>query len=454
MKSMIAPRWAMALGAALVVSPAWAAAAGDGGRVGPTLFAIALLVTSAKVGGLVAERWGQPAVLGELLVGMGLGNVVPLLVGRQGAELFQADPALHFLAEVGVLLLLFEVGLESDLRDLVRVGPSALLVAVCGVAAPVALGWGVTAWLLPESPLLVHLFIGATLAATSVGITARVLRDLGAVQSREGQTILGAAVIDDVLGLVVLAVIAGAISAAAGQGPRLSAGGIALIVVWAMLFLVASAALGHVLSAPLVRLLARLGHPELLLVVGVSVCFTLAFVAEAIGLAAIVGAFAAGFVIDPYGEGVRTSVGTATLGDLLHPIAAVFVPLFFVLMGVRVDLASLAAPSALWLGGALVVAAIAGKLACALGVVDPRVDRLTVAVGMIPRGEVGLIFAGIGTTLMLDGQPVLSEAVFAAVVMMVLVTTLVAPPGLRWRLRRTTRGGPANALPIRGEQPR
>ena len=142
-----------------------------------------------------------------------------------------------------------------------------------------------------------------------------------------------------------------------------------------MLFLVASAAIGHVLSGPFVRLLARLGHPELLLVVGVSLCFTLAFVAEAIGLAAIVGAFAAGFVIDPYGEGVRTGEETATLSELLHPIAVVFVPLFFVLMGVQVELGSLATPSSLWLGAALVVAAIAGKLACALGVIDRRVDR-------------------------------------------------------------------------------
>ncbi len=223
---MVAARWAFVVSVALVGSPAWAAAGGDGGGVGPTLFAVALLVTSAKIGGLVAERWGQPAVLGELLVGMGLGNLVPLVLGRHGAELFRADPTLHFLAEVGVLLLLFEVGLESDLRALVRVGPSALLVAVVGVVAPVALGWGVTAWLLPESPLLVHLFIGATLAATSVGITARVLRDLGAVQGGEGQTILGAAVIDDVLGLVVLAVIAGAISAAAGRAHRFPPAGL------------------------------------------------------------------------------------------------------------------------------------------------------------------------------------------------------------------------------------
>jgi Kef-type K+ transport system membrane component KefB len=423
------------LAAAALSSPAWAATAGNEHRVGPTLFVLAVLVTSAKLGGLVVERWGQPAVLGELLVGIGVGNLVPLVIGEPGLELVGSNPTLRLLAEVGVLILLFGVGLESDLRALVRVGPSALLVAVLGVATPMALGWAVTAWLLPDTPPLVHLFIGATLAATSVGITARVLRDLDAVQSAEGQTIVGAAVIDDVLGLLVLAAIAGAISAASGQGPPVSPGGIGLIVASAVLLLAACAAAGHYLSRPLARFLARVGHPELLLVIGLGLCFTLAFVAEAIGLAAIVGAFAAGFVIDPYGEGVRTTEETATLGELLHPIGAVFVPLFFVLMGVQVDLASLMEASALGLGSALVVAAVAGKLACAVGVVDRRVDRLTVAIGMVPRGEVGLIFAGMGSTMMLDGRPVLSETVFAAVVVMVVVTTLIAPPALRWRLR-------------------
>jgi Kef-type K+ transport system membrane component KefB len=429
-------RWVALVVVALAASPAWAASAGGSGHVGRTLFALGLLVTSAKIGGLVVERWGQPAVLGELLVGIALGNLVPLAAGSYGVELVRPNPTLNFLAEVGVLILLFGVGLESDLRALVRVGPSALLVAVLGVVTPMALGWGITAWLLPESPALAHLFIGATLAATSVGITARVLRDLAAVQSGEGQTILGAAVIDDVLGLVVLAVIAGSISSSSGQGPPLSASGIASIVLWAVLFLGGSAVVGHFLSGPLVRLLARFGHPELLLVVGLSLCFTLAWIAEAIGLAGIVGAFAAGFVIDPYGEGVRTKEETATLVELLHPIGAVFVPLFFVLMGAQVDLGSFAKPGAVWLGGSLVLAAIAGKLATAFGVIDRRVDRLTVAVGMVPRGEVGLIFAGIGTTLSLHGQPILSEAVFAAVVVMVLITTLVAPPALRWCLNR------------------
>jgi len=423
---------AAAAGLAIAV-PAWAAA-GESGRFGPVLFAVALLVASAKAGGLVAERLGQPSVLGELLVGIGLGNVVPVLFGGEGIAFVRSEPTLFFLAEVGVLILLFDVGLESDLRALARVGPSSLLVALIGVVVPVALGWGASAWLSPSSPVLVHVFVGATLAATSVGITARVLKDLGATQTREGQTIVGAAIVDDVLGLVLLAVVAGAVSSAAGEGPALSAGRIGLIVLQAALFLVAAAVAGHFLSGPIVSLTARLQRPEMMLVVGLGLCFTLAFAAELVGLAAIVGAFAAGLLLDPYGRGVRTRAEAATLAELLHPLSTLFVPTFFVLMGIQVDLRSLAQPGAIALGALLVVAGVLGKLACAAGVIDRRVDRLAVAFGMVPRGEVGLIFAGIGTSLTLDGQPLLSQSVFSAVVLMVLVTTLLAPPALRWRL--------------------
>jgi Na+:H+ antiporter len=434
--------WIVAVALAVCASPVWAATGGEPARFGSILFGVAALVTSAKIGGLLVERWGQPSVLGELLVGIGLGNLLPLLVGGQGIAFVRSDPTLRFLAEFGVLILLFDVGLESNLRALMRVGLSSLLVAVAGVVAPVGLGWAITSWLQPESPVLVHLFVGAALAATSIGITARVLQDLGATQTREGQTILGAAILDDVLGLIVLAVIVGAVSAAAGHAPPLTAGGVALIVLRAVLFVAAGAGLGHFLSGPIVRLAAWLKHPEMLLVVGLSLCFALAFLAEAIGLAAIVGAFAAGLLLDPYGEGTRTRQESATLRELVHPIAVLFVPLFFVLIGIQVDLRSLVTSSSLWLGAGLVVAAIAGKLACALGVIDRQVDRLAVALGMIPRGEVGLIFAGVGTNLTLDGRPVLSQTVFSALVVMVLITTLLAPLGLRWRLGpRDRRGG-------------
>jgi Kef-type K+ transport system membrane component KefB len=397
-------------------------------------------VVAAKVGGLLAERWGQPSVLGELVVGIGLGNLLPPLFGDQGIRFVQQDPTLGVLAEAGVLILLFDVALEADLRALVRVGPSSALVALLGLAAPFALGWGATAWLLPEASGLVSVFVGATLTATSVGITARVLKDLGATRRPEAETILGAAVIDDVLGLMVLAVVTGLVHAASGGGPAPSAGAIAWILLKALVFLGITVGMGHWLSGPIVRLVGRTGRPGMLLIVGLALCFTFAFVAERIGLAGIVGAFAAGLFLDPYGQGVRARAEHATLNELLGPLSEVFVPLFFVLMGIQVDLGSLTDPTVLGLGAALVVAAILGKLACALGVLSRDVDRLAVAIGMIPRGEVGLIFAGIGASLQLDGAPILSQGVYSAVVLMVLVTTLVTPLGLRWSLGRHRAG--------------
>jgi len=418
----------------LAASTAWAASPAAGSP-GPVLFSLAVLVLLAKAGGLLTERWGQAAVLGELVVGIGLGNLLPPVFGDQGIRFVQGDPTLHVLAEVGVLILLFDVGLESDLRSLARVGPSSALVALLGLAAPFALGWAVTAWLLPQAPTLVAVFVGATLTATSVGITARVLKDLGVTRRPEAETILGAAVIDDVLGLVVLAVVTGLVHAAGG-GPALSAGAIGWIALKAFLFLGVTVGLGLWLSDPIVRLVGQIGRGGMILIVGLALCFTFAFVAERIGLAAIVGAFAAGLFLDPYGQGVRAGDADATLNELLGPLSEVFVPLFFVLMGIQVHLGSLADPATLGLGAALIVAAILGKLACGLGVLGRGMNRLAVAIGMIPRGEVGLIFAGIGAALQLEGAPILSQGVYSAVVLMVLVTTLVTPPGLRWAFGR------------------
>lgn len=406
-----------------------------GGHSGTLLFALAVLVVAARAGGVVAERLRQPPVLGELLVGIALGNVLLPLAGRDATAL-ASDPTLAFLAQIGVLVLLFDVGLEADIAAMARVGPSALLVAVIGAVVPAALGWVIAAWLLPEAATLVHAFLGATLSATSVGITARVLRDLGKGTSTEGRIILGAALIDDVLGLVVLAVAAGAVTAAESGGPALSTAGVAGIVARAVLFLGLTIAAGHWLSNRIVGLVGRLGQPGSMLIVGLALCFTLAWLAERIGLADIVGAFAAGLLLDPYGRGVRSRSDEATLAELLHPITNVFVPLFFVLMGLHVRLGAIAGGSTLLLALALTVCAITGKLAAGLGVVQRGADRLGVGIGMVPRGEVGLIFAGLGTTLTLGGKPLLSEGLFSAIVVMVLVTTLVAPVGLRWSLGR------------------
>jgi Kef-type K+ transport system membrane component KefB len=209
------------------------------------------------------------------------------------------------------------------------------------------------------------------------------------------------------------------------------------IILKAVAFLGITVGLGHYLSGSIMRLAARVSQPDIILVVGLAICFALAFVAERIGLAGIVGAFAAGLLLDPYGEGVRTVEAEATLSKLLSPISSVFVPLFFVLMGIQVDMASLLTRESLVFGAVLVLVAVAGKLACAVGVVGSGINRLAVGIGMVPRGEVGLIFAGIGTSLVLDGRPLLSQTAFSALVLMVVVTTLLTPLGLRWALPPT-----------------
>lgn len=417
----------------LVASSAEAGAAEP--RAGGVLFAVALLVLAAKLGGLVSQRLGQPAVLGELLAGIALGNALTWFFGRGGLAAVRDDPTLQVLAAIGVLILLLDVGLEADVRALGRVGLSSVLVAVIGVVVPFGLGWAVSAWLMPGEPRLVHVFVGASLTATSLGITARVLKDLDASQSRSGQTILGAALIDDVLGLIVLAVVTGSVTAGAGGG-GLSWGAIAAVAGKAIVFVGLAVAIGYFFSRSIVGVVAATGQPGLILVVGLALCFVLAYAAEVIGLAGIVGAFAAGVMLDPFGEGVRTEADAETLNELLHPLSAVFVPLFFVLMGFQVDLASLASGTVLLVGGALVAVAIVGKLACALGVVGTGVNRLAVAIGMVPRGEVGLVFAGVGATLVLGDRPLLDQGLFSALVLMVLVTTVVTPPSLRWAFRR------------------
>ena len=408
-----------------------AAATGPATEFGSILLGLAILVLGAKLGGILVSRWGQPAVLGELLFGIALANLYPLFAGSAGIEFVRSNTILKFLAEVGVLLLLFDVGLEVDLRAFARVGPSAVLVALIGVVVPFFLGWGTAVWFLPDTPTLVHIFIGATLTATSVGITVRVLKDLGVTTSPEAQTILGAAILDDVLGLIVLAVVVGSITGATDGGAGVSIATISVIVLKAVGFFAATFVAGHVLSHRIVSLAAKSGQHGMLFVIGIALCFTLSYVAELIGLANIIGAFAAGVLLDPYGAGIRTRAEEATLRELLVPLSELFVPLFFVLMGLQVDLSTLVEPSALALGTTLIVTAIIGKLVCGLGVVGPGIRRLAVGIGMIPRGEVGLIFAGIGARVMLEGEPILNENVYSSVVLMALITTIITPMGLR-----------------------
>lgn len=411
--------------------------------IAPVLLALALILAGAKLGGDVAERLGQPAVLGELVVGIVLGNLD--LLGAPWFRAVAADRTIDILARLGVVLLLFEVGLESTVGDMLKVGGRALLVAVLGVVTPWALGWGVGAFLLPDRGPYEHAFLGATLTATSVGITARVLKDLGRSHTPEARIILGAAVIDDVLGLVILAVVASVI-AAADVGTGLSYAAVVTVLAKAVVFLCGGLALGVALSPRLFAAVGRLRGGGLLLATGLVFCFIVAYLASAVGLAAIVGAYTAGLVLDEAHWGKLVRHGERRLEELVRPIGSLLVPVFFVLMGMRVELRSFTHLAPLGLAGLLTVAAVAGKQACALGGLGAAVDRVSIGIGMIPRGEVGLIFANLGSSLTLRGVPIIDSEVFSSVVMMVVLTTLLTPPALKWSLARRDRLGVTGSL--------
>lgn len=428
----------------------WILAAGTGHAdpVGPVLLALIAILGGAKLGAELFERLRMPAVLGELVAGVVLGNLIlvsPAWVFFEPlrAAAIEADWAvvIDALARIGVVLLLFEVGLESTVQGMLKVGISALIVAVLGVIAPFVLGYFVSSMFVRELPAglvgivppgfnlqYIHLFIGAVLCATSVGITARVFKDLGKLQTKEAQIILGAAVIDDVLGLIILAVVSG-IVAAAEAGQPMQVGSILGLVGLSIGFLGGALLIGTLLIPRVMRQLSRMRTRGVMLTSSLLLAFVFAWAANAAGLAAIVGAFAAGLLLEEvHFRGFKEQI---RIEDLLRPVAAFLVPVFFVQMGIQVRLETFADMSVLGVAAGLTAAAIVGKQVCGLGV--PRgYDRLTVGVGMIPRGEVGLIFAGIGKNL-----KVIDDATFSAVVIMVIVTTLFTPPLLKWTLSKS-----------------
>jgi Kef-type K+ transport system membrane component KefB len=407
--------------------------------------AIASILVAAKLGGDAAERLKQPAVLGELLFGVALGNLE--LVGFGWFREVASDVTIQGLASLGAILLLFEVGLESTVDDMRRVGGRATLVATLGVIAPWILGVGVARVMLPDRGFEVGMFLGAALTATSVGITARVLRDLGRSQTREARIILGAAVIDDVMGLVILAAVTSMVRAA-DAGGSLSMGSLGFILLKAVGFLAAALWLGQALAPRLFHGASRLRGQGVLLATALAFCFGLAWTASSLGLAGIVGAYAAGLVLDRVHYQDFTNRGERHVEDLLKPLTQVLVPVFFVVMGMQVELRALAQPGIPALAALLIVAAVLGKQACSLGALRGRLDALSIGIGMIPRGEVGLIFASLGLTLTIGGKPVVDPSLYAALVAMVLVTTLLTPPLLAWSMRRR---GPA--LPATSEFP-
>lgn len=369
---------------------------------------------TAKLAGEAMERLGQTSVLGELLAGV--------IIGPGVLGLVQESEILHALAELGVIILLFEIGLESDLGELLRAGLQSTVVALVGIACPFALGYALASWW-GMAPLPA-VFIGATLTATSVGITARVLSDLGRLTEPASRVVLGAAVLDDILGLVILAVVTGL-----AQTGAFSILAVAGILGKALAFLVLGVALGIRYAPTLLALVGKMRARGALIVAAVLFCVLLAALSERMGLAAIIGAFAAGLIL-------AKTEPRAHIEEQLRPVADLFVPVFFVTVGMKVDPSVLNpfGQGALGFAAILTAAAVLSKLAAGLAVYQKGVRRWPVGVGMVPRGEVGLIFAGLGLV-----NHIIDEGFYAALVAMVMVSTFIAPPWLKVLYRRPRR---------------
>jgi Kef-type K+ transport system membrane component KefB len=374
---------------------------------------IALILATRILGGL-AQRFNQPAVLGELVAGVILGGSVLGILDPN-------DPAIAAFAEIGVLVLLFQIGLHTDLGGLIKVGRTASMVAMVGVAIPFALGYAVARALgIDVVPALVA---GAALTATSVGISARVLSDLGHLSSPEGQIVLGAAVLDDIIGLVILSVIAGIVGG--GEVTVMSVGWITIV---ALGFVVVALVVGRIAIPPIFFFLGRSRVDGTLGLIALAFAFTLAWLADAAGSALIIGAFAAGLILHPTPQVKQVEKAVTALGHF-------FVPIFFASVGAAVDLGALGNSRALMVGGALILVGVAGKVAAGFAPWWFRGHRLLVGVAMVPRGEVGLIFAQMGLATGAIGGDL-----FGAIMLMVLVTTLVTPPLLSRVAARVPRG--------------
>ena len=438
-----------------LLAAAWPVFASGSDVVGENLLWLAIIILAARLFAPLAQRIGFPAVLGELLLGVVLGNIG--LLGVHYFDSIAKDPIIVFMAELGVIILLLQIGLETRLGDLVKVGARASLVGSVGIIVPFALGaFVVGPLLLPGLEFNAYLFLGATLAATSVGITGRVFRDLGRLKMPEAQIVLGAAVIDDVLGLVILAVVSSLV-----QAGTVSMVDVLMIIAKAVLFLGGSIAIGRALAPHLLRQISRLdnSHSMLFSLVLVAGLF-MAWLAHAAGLAPIIGAFAAGLLFEPVflkefetpklvqdieslllptaaDPGQQAQIRSVLARHTSHqhehmiePIGYFFVPVFFVMTGMQVDLTALSDPKVVVVALGITLAAVAGKLMAGF-VAGKGMNSWLVGWGMVPRGEVGLIFAMVGKQL-----GVMSETMFSVIVIMVILTTLITPPILTLLLRR------------------
>ena len=462
---------------ALVVSGAVLAAgtmnSDHGDPIAPVILGVTGILFVAILGRFAARKFGQPSVLGELMMGVLLGNVgyffgldliivlregsavfdmlslvlqgepmdaaaetafgkaeagrvLEILQGPEGGMLLQVAHTVDVFSRYGVIFLLFLVGLESSVEEMRTVGPESLRVAIAGVLLPLLLGFAATRFLMPELSVNTDLFVAATLGATSVGISARVLMDMRAQHSREGHIILGAAVIDDILGLLMLAVVSGIIVSGGVEVTN-----ILVIVALAIIFLGGAIYLGPFILRFAIRVLGRLDIVEAKMFTSFLFVMVLAWLANLVGLATIVGAFTAGLILhDGYFKHLPRPENHLTIKDLITPLEVILVPIFFVFMGIQVKLETFLDWQVAVLAAGLLLAAVIGKVASGWAAGRGNAPWV-IGFGMMPRGEVGLIFASIGKSL-----GVIGDELFSAVVLMVIVTTLAAPPLLKFSIQR------------------
>ena len=363
---------------------------------------IAIILIAAKFGAEIMRRINQPAVIGELVIG--------IVIGYYGLGLlphFESGDVVSTLAEIGVILLLFEVGLETNLDEFIELGSTSLIVALIGVVAPFALGLG------GDNQFEIALFVGAAMTATSVGITARVFGDLGALKSKEAKTIIGAAVVDDILGLLILTVVAGVL----GSSGDFSLIDLGIISGKAIGFLIAVVFIGRKLSKPIFNFFVKIPSPGTFVTGSFIFAMLLGAAAHFVGLHPIVGAFAGGVVAGESGM-------THRIREEMKPLNFLLVPIFFVYIGSEVNIQTLASLDVFLYGMLVSLLAFVGKYVSALGAVGKGMNTSLIGIGMSPRGEVGLIFVAVATTTLSD---VITSDIISIIIWMVIVTTVIAP---------------------------
>jgi Na+:H+ antiporter len=442
--------------------------------IASVILGVTLILFFAILGRYIARRINQPSVLGELVMGIIIGNlfyffgmqlfiilregplifnivgdilsghslssavtmsipdksaqllVTNALRGPTGLELIKVAYIVDIFSRYGVIFLLFMVGLESSVEELKHTGVESIKVALIGVVAPIVFGFLMVAILIPSLSVKAALFVAATLCATSLGITARVLTEMQKLRTRESKTILGAAMLDDILGLIILAIVGSIVITGTVDFRE-----IIKITALAFLFFSTVIMLGPVIIEFAVKMLKGMNLWEAKLFISFLFVMVLAWIASLVDLATIIGAFAAGLILHDgyFKEQEKHEKIQISIKSLVSPLEMILAPLFFVLIGIQVKLETFLDVNVLILASGLSLAAIAGKLVSGYGA-GKNDNRLAVGIGMLPRGEVGLVFASIGRSL-----GIMSDQLFSSIILMVIITTLLAPPLLKWQFK-------------------